>query len=205
MTCDCVPITCSFLIHDTIGNFYLCDSIVYRVHGTHRLLIASVPLIAHCSSTFSSPKLTDNFAGDIDDDCGMCFSLSSITEGGTSLNSLATTRVIGRGAILMRATVSPHIMFVMGRRISTPAASRITSPTSIRPCLAMGDPAVSGDTENTRTIPSAPRFSLMPKDSDKKVTGRSGPTCRALGVLGDCSGQFLGIGFTLGVECMACS
>lgn len=154
-------------------------------------------------SAFVSPRLIDLSAGDAELLRLSIRCRSSCTDAGTALNSRATISVMGLGAILINATVSPHMMFVIGRRISTPAASRTTSPGSIYPVRTMGEPGVSGTTDMTRTTPSPPRFSLIPSESDKKIIGRSGPTCNPLGVRFDCCGHFLGSGGMFGVWLMA--
>jgi len=94
---------------------------------------------------------------------------------------------------------------VIGRRISTPAASRITSPTSIVPSRAIGDPGTFGETSITLTIPSGPRFNLIPSASDKNVTSLSSPSLITLLSRGDCCGQLFGIAGIFGVRFKASS
>ena len=76
--------------------------------------------------------------------------------------SSATMNGTGRGVILMRATVSPHIVAVIGRRKSTPHTSRTKSPASTLPFLKIDEPGWISLTDITRTIPSVPRFNLIP-------------------------------------------
>jgi hypothetical protein len=120
------------------------------------------------------------------------------------VNSFATIIWSGRGAIFISATVSPHITAVIGRRKSTPAASRTKSPASSSPFLNIGDPGGSLATERTRTKPSLPRLSLIPIVSEKNMTVRSGPVATEDGDVGDCRGQSFGMGGTLGTDWSAC-
>ena len=114
--------------------------------------------------------------------------------------------VIGRGAIRNNATVSPHITFVMGRRISTPAASRTISPIWIVPrrnILVLGSSA--SVTDNTRTIPSEPRLSFNPSPSEIHVIDRSGPHRNGIfNDVGDCCGHSFGIVLAGGVMACCC-
>ena len=100
--------------------------------------------------------------------------------------SFATIIVSGRGAILINATVSPHIVAVIGRRRSIPPASRIRSPVSIFPFLRIDEPGERSATEMTRIKPSLPRLSLIPIASERNDTARSGPVAIAVGDVGDC-------------------
>ncbi|EJK62971.1 hypothetical protein THAOC_16398 [Thalassiosira oceanica] len=113
-------------------------------------------------------------------------------------NSFATIISSGRGAILINATVSPHIVAVIGRRRSTPPASRIKSPALISPFRRIGEPGGRSATDMTRTKPSVPRLSFIPIASDRKITVRSAPTDTDDGDVGDCIGQSLGMGGRLG-------
>ncbi len=113
--------------------------------------------------------------------------------------SFATMIVIGLGAIFMNATVSLHIVAVIGRRRSTPPASLTKSPTSILPFRKIGDPGGRSATEITRTRPSVPRLSLIPMASERNTIFRSGPIAMEDGEVGDCCGHDFGIGGKLGV------
>mmetsp|Transcript_6372 Transcript_6372/g.14416 ORF Transcript_6372/g.14416 Transcript_6372/m.14416 type:complete len:205 (+) Transcript_6372:109-723(+) len=120
-------------------------------------------------------------------------------------NSFARIRLSGLGAILINATVSPHIVAVIGLRKSTPPASLTKSPAYISPFRKMGDPGGKLATDKTRTNPSVPRLSLIPMASERKVTVRSGPVAMEDGEVGDCKGQSLGIGGRLGTALSAFS
>ena len=123
----------------------------------------------------------------------------ALGEFNTSVISFATIIAIGLGAILINATVSPHIVAVMGRLRSTPPASRTKSPTSIFPFRNIADPGGTSATDITRTRPSVPRLSLIPMASERNVTVRSGPVATEDGDVGDCRGHALGMGGRLGV------
>ena len=105
-----------------------------------------------------------------------------------------------------KATVSPHMTFVIGRRMSTPAASRTTSPIWILPrrsTLVVGSSA--SVTDKTRTVPSEPRFSFNPNASEMQVTVRSGPQRSGIfNASGDCFGHSLGMVRAGGVVACCC-
>jgi hypothetical protein len=106
----------------------------------------------------------------------------------------------GLGVILIKATVSPHIVAVIGRRKSTPQTSRTRSPASTLPFLRIDDPGWISLTDITRTIPSVPRFNLIPIRSERNNTSRSGPVLTVVGEVGVCVGQAFGARGKFGVD-----